>query len=301
MTNRRWLILTTLGIFGLVSANLLLSYSLDVYGILRDPHGRSLATSGLHIPTTDDRISKYLLNQRYVPSNFDGLLIGSSTTGNWNPDLIHGYRIYNESLAAGNATEEKTLVDQALRTGHFKLALCVLSPYVVGSHALKEGLDHVRRREALGSINSFGEEGAKALAALHLQQNTFFPNGSRELFVAMKLDKELSPDLFQTDPQAIADYRSLIETLESHGVKIVYVIPPLYQPLYDANRIRLERFLQSMQTALPPAPLIDFTGPEYAAYNSDPRNFSDGLHMSPAGAIEISQILNRKLHALLDQ
>jgi len=78
-------------------------------------------------------------------------------------------------------------------------------------------------------------------------------------------------------------------------------MPPLYQPLYDANRIRLERFLQSMQTALPPAPLIDFTGPEYAAYNSDPRNFSDGLHMSPAGAIEISQILNRKLHALLDQ
>jgi hypothetical protein len=93
MTNRGWLIFTTLGIVGLFGANLLLSYALDVYGILRDPHGRSLATSGLHIPTTDDRISKYLLNQRYVPSNFDGLLIGSSTTGNWNPDLISGYHI----------------------------------------------------------------------------------------------------------------------------------------------------------------------------------------------------------------
>ena len=85
-------------------------------------------------------------------------------------------------------------MDQALRTGRFRLAICVLSPYVVGSHSLKEGLGQVRRREALGSINSFGEEGAKALAALHLQQNTFFPNGSRELFVAMKLDKELPLD-----------------------------------------------------------------------------------------------------------
>jgi hypothetical protein len=295
MTNRRWLILTTLGIVGLFGANLLLSYALDVYGILRDPHGRSLATSGLHVPTTDDRISKYLLNQRYVPSNFDGLLIGSSTTGNWNPGLISGYHIYNESLAAGNATEEKTLVDQALRTGHFKIAICVLSPYVVGSHALKEGLGQVRRREALGSINSFGEEGAKALAALHLQQNTFFPNGSRELFVAMKLNKKLSPDLFETDPQAVADYRSLVETLQAHGTKVVYVRPPLYQPLYDANRVALQRFLESMRTELPPAPLIDFTKPEYVAYNSNPSNFSDGLHMSPAGAIAISKILDEKL------
>lgn len=175
MANRRWLIITVLGVIGLFCANFLLSYGLDVYGILRDPHGRRLASSGLHVPSTDDRISKYMLNQRYVPSNFDGLLIGSSTTSNWNPDSIHGYHIYNESLAAGNAAEEKILVDQALRTGHFKLAICVLSPYVVGSHALKEGLGQVRLREVLGSINSFGEEGAKALAVLHFQENTFSP------------------------------------------------------------------------------------------------------------------------------
>src|ERR1700677_3795766 len=119
MNCQRWLSITILTIIVLFGLNFLLTYRLDVYGILRDPHGRRLATSGLHIPTTDDRISKYMLNQRYVPSNFDGLLIGSSTTGNWNPDLIHGYRVYNESLAAGNAAEEKTLVDQALPNGHF--------------------------------------------------------------------------------------------------------------------------------------------------------------------------------------
>lgn len=302
MTNRRWLLLTTFGVLALFGANLLLTYQLDVFGILRDPHDRRLATNGLHVASTDDRISKYLLNQRYVPSNFDGLLIGSSTTGNWNPDLIHGYRIYNESLAAGNASEEKALVDQALPAGHFRIALCVLSPYIFQAHGLKEGLGQVRRVEALGSINSFGEEGAKVLAALHLQQNTFFPNGSRELFVhqrdlqKMDLNAGIVPGYFEPDPQALADYRSLVQSLQARGTKIVYVIPPLYKPLY---RNQFRNFVQRLQSELPPAPIIDFTRPEYDDFNSDPKNFSDGLHMSPGGAIEISRILDRKLNALL--
>ena len=115
----------------------------------------------------------------------------------------------------------------------------------------------------------------------------------------MNLERQLPPAFFETDPQAIADYRSLIQELEAHGVKIVYVVPPLYQPLYDANRAQFEQFLQSMQTILPPAPLIDFTGPAYAVYNREPKNFSDGHHMSPYGAVEISRILDRKLRELL--
>ena len=100
------------------------------------------------------------------------------------------------------------------------------------------------------------------------------------------------------DPQSIADYRSLIESLESHGVKIVYVVPPLYQPLYDANRDKFSTFMQLMQAQLPPAPLINFTDPEFAAYNNDPKNFSDGRHHSPDGAIEISKVLDQKLHEI---
>jgi len=299
MKSRRWLILTISMAFGILSANLFLTYELDVYGIMRDPHGRSLATSGLRIPSTDDRVSKYLLNERYVPSNFDGILIGTSTTGNWKPGLIHGYNIYNESLAGGNTTEEKILVEQALPTGKFRIALCVLSPFMVGSHALKEGLGQVRRREVLGSINTFGEEGAKALAALHLQKSTFFPDGSRELFVPTRIE-DLPANFFDIDPQAVRDYRSLIQTLQAHGIRIVYILPPLYKPIYDAHRGQFQQFLQQMQTELPEAPLIDFTAGEYDAYNNDRQNFSEGMHMSPEGAVKISKILDRKLQSLLD-
>ena len=38
MNSRRWLLITSLSVAALVGANFLLSYALDVYGILRDPH-----------------------------------------------------------------------------------------------------------------------------------------------------------------------------------------------------------------------------------------------------------------------
>jgi lysophospholipase L1-like esterase len=95
----------------------------------------------------------------------------------------------------------------------------------------------------------------------------------------------------------MADYRSLIQTLQAHGAQIVYVAPPIYLPLYG-GRTEFQRSLLSMQAQLPPGPLINFTDPEYTAFNSDPKNFADGLHLSPDGVIEMSKILSEKLHLL---
>jgi hypothetical protein len=301
MNSRRWLLITLLSVAALVGANFLLSYALDVYGILRDPHGRKLATSSLHLPMTDDRIFKYMLNQRYVPANFDGVLIGSSSSGNWDTDLIHGFRIYNESLVGGSASEEKILVDQLPASAHFRIAICVLSPFIFSKHDLKLGLGQVTRSEAFGSLNSLGEEAAKVLADLRQQKGTFFSNGSRifpnEEPIKKGAHEELGAKYFEIDPQAMADYRSLIQTLQAHGAQIVYVAPPIYLPLYG-GRTEFKRSLLSMQAQLPPGPLIDFTDPEYTAFNSAPKNFSDGLHLSPNGVIEMSKILSERLHLL---
>jgi len=302
MNSRRWLLMTLLSAAALVGANFLLSYALDVYGILRDPHGRKLATSTFHLPMTDDRIFKYMLNQRYVPSNFDGLLIGSSSSENWDTDLIHSFRIYNESLVGDSASEEKILVDQLPAAAHFRVAICALSPFIFSKHYLKHGLGQVTRREAFGSLNSLGEEAAKVIADLRQQQSTFFPNGSRsfpdEEPIKKGAHEELGAEYFDIDPQAMADYRSLIQTLQAHGAKIVYVAPPIYLPIYG-DRTEFQRSLERIQAQLPPGPVINFTDPEYTAFNNDPKNFSDGFHLSPNGAIEISKMLNERLHLLV--
>lgn len=298
MTNRRWLILTLLTIAGLVSANFLVTYQLDVYGLLRDPHGRRLATSVLYSPMTDDRIFKYIANHRYVPANFDGVIIGSSSSANWYPNLIHSYNLYDESVIGGKASEEKILIDQLPPDAHFRVALCAISPYIVNGHDLSHGLGQVTRMEPLGSIDSLAEELAKVLTELHLRPQTYFADGSHRFPEKQHLDPQvMDTSYFQIDPASLAAYRSLILDLQARGARIIYVEPPMYLPVYG-NFTQFQQTIDSILAALPPGPTINFIAPEYSAFNSDPKNFTDGLHLSPEGATRISTMLDQKLALL---
>src|ERR1043166_9065165 len=60
------------------------------YGGFGDVRGRQLVVG------ENDRTTKYLFARNYIPSNFDGLLLGSSITGNWNTAAIRSHRVYNE-------------------------------------------------------------------------------------------------------------------------------------------------------------------------------------------------------------
>ena len=144
LSSRRWLLWTLLLLALVVGAELALAWRLDVFGILRNPAGRALITS------SHERQAKYLLNEAYVPENFNALIIGASASVNWRPQRLTGYRFYDESLEGGNATEQRKLVELALRRGHFQVALVGIFPRITGSHELQDGLDQVNRSEALG-------------------------------------------------------------------------------------------------------------------------------------------------------
>src|SRR4051812_25224050 len=118
----RWLLITALTVVAVVCLQLVVCYEMDIYGLFRDPHGREIAVSDVD----SDRVMKFLLNQRYVPSNFDGLVIGASNTINYRLTAVQSYRLYNESLEGSNASEERILVEQALHRGHFKIAIVCL-------------------------------------------------------------------------------------------------------------------------------------------------------------------------------
>jgi len=152
MSASLWLAMTLGLIALLIGLHILLAWRLDLFGIYRDPRGRALITS------EHERKAKYLLNQAYVPANFDALIIGASASVNWHSNYFTGYRFYNESIEGGDASEERRLVDQALPQGHFKVALVALTPRVTALHILQDGFDQVTRTEVLGSISSLGVE-----------------------------------------------------------------------------------------------------------------------------------------------
>ena len=292
LTSGRWLFWTLVLLAVAVAAELALAWRLDVFGILRDPTGRALITS------SHERQAKYLLNQAYVPDNFNALIVGASASVNWRPQRLTGYRFYDESLEGGNATEQRKLVEQALQRGHFQVALVGIFPRITGSHELQDGLDQANRAEAFGSLAAFNIEAERLVEKLRHRTPTFYPDGSHEMPSTTPEPPTVKMNMKQ-DPQAIEDYRALVEELQARGVRVVYVVYPLYTPAYDFNRDALFAYRRSFSATLPPAPILDLNEPEYKAFRDDPGNYIDEIHLSRTGADKLTDILNTRMHALL--
>jgi hypothetical protein len=297
MTTRRWIVTTVTVVLLLVSVDVAVLATMDVYGILRNPRGRSLPVYYA------DRMGKFLLNSSYVPANFDALLIGPSSSVNWEPEVVTqgtGLRMYNESLEGGNASEEKLLVDQALVKGHFRLAIVLLYPTMITSHEYHDGIDKVRWTEALGSLDSYLQVLLSEMTSHRIiltSKQHASGDGSHEMrnpnavLAAQAID-------FTVDPAGVNNLKALVNELRNHGVKLVYVVPTVYEAVLECNQAPFSHFIASMQAILPPAPLIDLTTPEYKDFRSNPSNYIDVFHVTPEGAWGISTILNARFRKL---
>ena len=292
MTSRKWIVQTAIVAFAILCLNFAIAIRMDPYGLFRDSHGRQLRV------VFAARKAKYLLSKRYVPANYDGLLIGPSSSENWDPAAIPGVTMYNESILGSNVVEEKRIVDQALPGGIFKLAICILSPTMTTNHALEDGLDAVSAAEALGSIHLYIQEAAQLLSALHLPAGRLSaPDGSTPLKVLpQKFDiVRFDPAYFRLDPVAADSYAQMVLELAAGGTRIIYVVPPLYEPCRKLNAAAFDTYRQTMQQTLPQAPILDLNGPEFAAFRTDASNYVDCFHVNANGAAKINTYLAQRI------
>lgn len=296
MTSRTWILRIAAAIALVLCLNFGVAYFMDPYGLMKDPRGRKL-----HV-VFSARKAKFLLSKHYVPVNYDSLIIGPSSSENWDPTAIPGVKIYNESVLGSNVVEEERIVDQALATGHFKLAICILYPTMTSNHAINDGLDAVTSAEALGSIHLYVHEAVQILTALHLPAGRISaPDGATPL-------KQIPPSFniaqfdasyFHLDPVAVEAYGKLVRDLRSGGTRIVYVIPPLYEPCRVLNNSALAAYKQSMQQLLPQAPIVDLEGPDFADFRGDAANYLDCFHVTAIGAVKIDAYLTQQVAATL--
>ena len=287
----RWIV-TTLFLLSLgVITVIMTSYRMDVFGLFHDPTGRQLTVND------NVRTSKFLLNERYVPANFDAILIGSSATMNWDLTKLDFAKVYNESIAGANIGEEKRLVDQALPKAHFKYAICLVSPFLVQSHTFNEGNGKPTRREALGSINVLREELVYILRKLQNKPSPHYSDGSEELVAPVRLDPPFSPERFDADSIAVETYRELLTELRQRGVKIIFIRAPYYGPVYDRDRKMFESFYAGLPLQLPGEPVIRFDTAKYAGFRANPANWNSVGHLSDRGAIQAGAALNAEAHS----
>lgn len=278
---------------GTIAANVYL----DIYGIFRDPRGRHLLVYG------DERVAKYLMNERYVLANFNAVMIGSSVSANWRLDQIVQLRTFNNSVNGGNIVEEKSMVDQVLSRPGIQVALLIVHPYLTHSHEFETvPLTPRERTAALGSVSLWNAYKSKIRMGLHLETQLFDEFGAQDFGTTRK---ELNPTLkrmlegsndFEVDLSALASYRDVVSEFHAHGVQIVFVVPPLEERLLVPKRAALEKYFNTIRPMMGPNDkVIDFTSEEFVDFRADPRNFLDGVHLLPEAAARVVSIINARI------
>jgi hypothetical protein len=298
MTGRQWIGATLTTLVAVVGLGFAVGYATDPYGVWRDPTGRKLPIYFA------ERKAKFLMSKRYVPANFDALLIGPSSSSNWSPDGINGYKIYNESVLGANVTEEKRFVDQALKAGHLKLAICILFPTMTNNHGILDGLDTVTTSEAFASIHVLVHEAAALLGTTRISfgKSPDGPNGNAVMKGSQFFDlNALALPYFALDPVAVKDYQEMRRSLKNHGVTIVYVVPTLYQGCYNigSNKEHFEEYLKDIRGLLPEGPMINFYDPEFAGFSSNQDNYIDCFHLNAQGASRMNELLAQTVPAAI--
>ena len=297
MTARQWLMETIGGIASLLFVVVLVNMSIDVYGIFRDTEGRHLPVYG------DERVAKYLLSEKYVPKNFDAILIGSSVSANWNTHGIDGFRVYNESLEGGNIVEEKAIADQALASLQIKIAILIVDPYLTASHDFNTvRLTPRENLEALGSLNLLDAYKSEARIKLHLERGEFDEFGTDDFGdIPNKLNPHLQKLMapgsdFYIDEFAMSNYKALVDELHAAKIQIVFVVPPVSQLIFASKANAFVSYSREILVNKSDRDLIiDFRSDEFAGFRRDQNNFKDGVHLTNQAAREVITEINARI------
>jgi len=306
MKMKRWLIITIALTLGCTAAFVGLNYWLDPYCIFRCRPDRLIPVA------TNERTTKYLFGFRYIPQNFDGILIGTSVSGNWNTARIQGYKVYNASLSGGNAAEGALILNNVLNHGKMRLAIFIVHPAMGDGHEPKSGsMNPQEYWGSLGSIpllqdyasrilrsvgrhrdecDSYGVYDISPLLAAHAV--VVPPQKEVGIFAGQVNKVAAAPDY--VDDVAFAQYERLIADARRHGATVMGVIPPAR--LRPGEQTVRQAYTQRLLADFMPEDIVlDMNSPEFDSFRESPDTFWDGLHLTDSGADKVIDSINRRL------
>jgi hypothetical protein len=297
VTSKQWLTNTLLVVALVAGAGAGLNYRINAFGVFGDVRGKTYRSY-----LNEDREAKYLFSFNYIPANFDGILLGSSISGNWDTRKIQPARTYNLSIDGANITEEKVLAENVFAREKVRLVLLCVYPHMVSNHGRKTA--YMQPRDywtALGSTQLLREYLNRILARLGRRKaidNEFGVadySGLEQDVDPLKVDYRLSHrEELVLDETAGAEYAALLDEARAHGARIVAFIPPHYSgvwngPDYAAFLARMNRLFH------PDEKIIDFNETKYEKFRNIRENFYDGVHISGKGADFLISELNSRL------
>jgi len=306
VTSKRFLVYFIVGVLATAATVVPLNMRLDVYGLFRPAQGRRISIYG------EERLAKFLHAFRYIPENFDGILVGSSVSDTLDTTQISGWRIYNASINGGNVTDIKPIVEIVLRKTEMRVTIVCIHRYLTK--------DHDRKTDLMNSRQYWGAFGSPQLISAYvslLAMERGFTSANFNAAGVRKFGSRSDPavtrrtiesvlpgiergtasvDDYSIDPVALQELNELMATARSRSRRVIVFYPPTPEPVLAACQRQAQSYRSKVQTILRPSDIvIDFNGPGYEDLRRDYDNFVDPVHLSQTGARAVMAELNRTL------
>jgi hypothetical protein len=242
------------------------------------------------------RFSVYVMTYRFIPDNFNALLLGNSQAAVIDTSRIHNYKVFNAAELWGTMTEERILGEQVLQRGHLKMAVLLLVPDLLSSHAIRSAyMTPHDYWSSFGSIQTLLIDYEAARQALgHPGAKTFDFYGRNRFPLYFGPPTRFTPDQLLIDPIAVRDLSQLIAHLHSKGVTVYLMFAPMYQAKWDAQREELLEWQSKVTAGLPPGQSELIELPEHVknTLQSNRANFPDYTHLSPSGSDTLAEAID---------
>ncbi|MEO1050712.1 MAG: hypothetical protein AAFX87_08795 [Bacteroidota bacterium] len=298
----RVLLMSTL----IIASVAFINYKVDLYGLFDDTTDRSIEVY------TNERTSKYLLSFRYIPENFEGIILGPSLSANLNTEQIEQFKVYNASIMGANISELRYLVENIVQKGNLRFAIICLDPYLTKDHGKKSAMiDPKEYYGALGSTNLFRTYLFKAVREWEIAPhkfpkgiinsygfnnfNLYMADGNPEEKIMQKV-RENAPESTKIDPLALQELEQTVDYLRSNDIKVFAYFTPVPRQILEINKQQYQAYQQQIYSAFQKEDIIiDLNTDQYARYTEDFNTFIDHGHLSEKGQAFVLDELNELL------
>lgn len=283
---------------------------LDIYGLFRSVEGRNIPV--YHT----ERISKYLLTYKYIPQNFNTVVLGTSLSDNLDFSAVNdssaGFKIYNASIMGANISELTPLAVNLLKHGVRRYVVC-LSPYLTKNSGAKEvSLDKKLYYGALGSKNLYETYAIGLIRHFNLlpqkfPKNQISQNGANDyakLFAVGDVRKRINREVMENndpiyiDSNALQSLHSLITMFRKNDAEVLFYFHPVPYDVFISREKQFLNFQRTIRDILGNEnEILEFNSREFKNFTQDDLNYIDHAHLSKKGQSIISDtLLSHMLH-----
>lgn len=290
----------------LISVVVLFNYINNDYGLFRN--NEKLDKKPFAFDSSGERTVKYLLAHRYIPENFNGVLIGPSHSANINTALIESSKLYNASLRGGNITELSILVEKMLenKAQNLEYVVISLSPYLTSDSGKKtSSMDPLEYWGSLGSISQLKFLLAKTAVKIGKKYDNFNNYGFNDLNHGEKKQgpKKLKQMIAEAkkhnvyiDPEAMNDLKIILEKLKQTDIKIFAYFYPRNYAIYQANYDGYKQYEKEMLELFDEEDVVwNFNDEKYMDLTNDEHLYYDGSHLTTESALFIVNEIEKKI------